>query len=118
MSHPLKISDHEKINRYSPELTVSYPPPYNYLYVTMRSPKYLMPPENESYLVNYIQVTHTAQILDSRPLYDIVKQLIERGTDEYYDCLLKEEMYEYKSSTAGKVGDTLIFIPTKEGVEL
>ena len=115
MSHPLKISDYEKINRYPPELTVSYPPPYNYLYVTMCSPKYLEKTEKENYYkYDKIIVGRTTQIIDIKTVFESIKVMVEITTNEYYELLLKKETYEDKSITAGKRGDTLIFIPTKE----
>ena len=110
-----KIERHQKLEWFSPELTLSYPPPYNNMMALMRSPKYLMPPEGDTCLVNHIQVTYHAHIFDSRPIYDIAKTLINRCTDAYYKCLLEEEMYaipEHLKYT--KVSDTVILL----GVEV
>lgn len=114
--HPRKVEDHEKINQYSPTLTISYPPPYGDVQVLMRSPKYLAPPDKDGhYLVTYTQAYERGRILDIRFLYELTKDLIKKAADDYYDALFKAEIYEIPEEIEKmKWGDTLLLVEEEQ----
>ena len=111
-----KVENHEKINQYQPTLIVSYPPPFGELQVLMRSPKYLAPPDKDGhYLVTYTQAYERGQIFDIRFLYEMVKDLIKKAADDYYDALFKAEVYEIPEHLKNmKLRDTVILVGNEQ----
>ena len=111
-----KIENHEKIGMYPPNLTVSYPPPYGDIQILMRSDKFIEPPDEEGLgLVNYVQGYERGTVLDTTFLFDMVKTMMHKVTEDYYNNLLEAEIYELPEMLKNvKVRDTIITVSTKQ----
>lgn len=109
-----KVEGFEKVWRYPPTLTVSYPPPYNDVQVLLRSEKYLEPPDEDgNCLVSYIQGYKRGTLLDTAYLFDSVKTLIHQATEIYYNSLRDAEIYELPENFKNdKRLDTVILVDT------
>lgn len=114
MIEPKKLDRWEKIWLY-PELDISIPPRANKVYVSMRSPKVLLAPENGEYKVGCIQSSRNGEIYDIMGLYETTKQAIKVAVDEYYKLLYDAELYALpESMTDAKILDAFMTVEERK----